>query len=375
TSNGGASSSFALTRTNNGGVTSSFALTRTSNGGRSGGKDGVTLLWDLVKGRDCICLIFGGIIYALCFSPNRVFDLPSESNASNSSVCVSFSKFYLQKLCAEWAIVEMQGVVEVQPSFQDRLQNLEIGRLCHSSFQVKGIILSFVGYHECGSRMSLKKPLLVLKKKRDGDPSKLDEPTSSRVELEVIGIIRHRILFKTRPKALISNRRNDKKSDSRVSSGFFASTVNGRLPNIYGDSSNGHHNVVLLVSKDPENFREIAFRKFGELLKEESEVNEGVLVRDVGKEVKTVGQAFCAALQDEFSEYYKLLAVLEAQSMNHIRMVSEVVSSGNYLSLRRLSIWFAEPTVKMRLMAVLVDRSTITNEGKGWTDEFHCPVT
>ncbi|KAF9604574.1 hypothetical protein IFM89_008018 [Coptis chinensis] len=35
------------------------------------GKDGVTLLWDLVKGRDCICLIFGGIIYALCFSPNR----------------------------------------------------------------------------------------------------------------------------------------------------------------------------------------------------------------------------------------------------------------------------------------------------------------
>ncbi|KAF9617538.1 hypothetical protein IFM89_037350 [Coptis chinensis] len=99
----------------------------------------------------------------------------------------------------------MQGVVEVQPSFQDRLQNLEIGRLCRSSFQ--GNYTFTVGYHELsGSRMSLKKPLLVLKKKRDGDPSKLDEPTSSRVELEVIGIIRHRILFKTRPKALISSK-------------------------------------------------------------------------------------------------------------------------------------------------------------------------
>ncbi|KAF9597245.1 hypothetical protein IFM89_016386 [Coptis chinensis] len=182
---------------------------------------------------------------------------------------------------------------------------------------------------------------------------------------------------------------------------------------------------VLLVSKDPENFREIAFREFGGLLKEESEVNEGVLVRDVlyacqgidgkcvkfdksldgyvvldsvkvpratrimvrklcelgwlfkkvkgyvsesmdkfpAEEVGTVGQAFCAALQDELSEYYKLLAVLEAQSMNPIPMVSEVVSSGNYLSLRRLSVWFAEPTVKMRLMAVLVDSCKVMKGG------------
>lgn len=35
--------------------------------------------------------------------------------------------------CHEWAIIELQGVVEVQPGFQDQLQNLEIGRLCRSS--------------------------------------------------------------------------------------------------------------------------------------------------------------------------------------------------------------------------------------------------
>ncbi|XWS66468.1 hypothetical protein CRYUN_Cryun05aG0202200 [Craigia yunnanensis] len=187
----------------------------------------------------------------------------------------------------------------------------------------------------------------------------------------------------------------------------------------------GWKNGILLVSKDPENLREISFREFGNLVKEENEVSEEVLVRDVlyacqgidGKYVKfdcnlagyalsdlvkipratriivrklcevgwlfrkvkgyisesmdlfpaedvgTVGQAFCAALQDELSEYYKLLAVLEAQSMNPIPLVSKNASSGNYLSLRRLSVWFAEPMVKMRLMAVLVDKCKVLRGG------------
>ncbi|KZV37926.1 gamma-tubulin complex component 3 [Dorcoceras hygrometricum] len=73
------------------------------------------------------------------------------------------------------------------------------------------------------------------------------------------------------------------------------------------------------------------------------------------EDIGTVGQAFCAALQDELSVYYKLLVVLEGQSMNPIPLVSENACSGNYLSLRRLSVWFAEPMVKMGLMAVLVD--------------------
>lgn len=182
---------------------------------------------------------------------------------------------------------------------------------------------------------------------------------------------------------------------------------------------------ILLVSKDPENIRDMAYREFVDLIKEENEVSEVVLVRDVlyacqgidGKYVKfdekadayvipefikvtratrtmvqklcelgwlfrkvkgyitesmdrfpaedvgTVGQAFCAALQDEFSDYYKLLAVLEAQAMNPIPLVSENVKSGNYLSLRRLSVWFTEPMVKMRLMAVLVDSCKILKGG------------
>ncbi|KAG0491432.1 hypothetical protein HPP92_004830 [Vanilla planifolia] len=37
----------------------------------SGGKDGVTLLWDLSEGKKLYSLDAGAIIYALCFSPNR----------------------------------------------------------------------------------------------------------------------------------------------------------------------------------------------------------------------------------------------------------------------------------------------------------------
>ncbi|KAM7265131.1 hypothetical protein ACFE04_002814 [Oxalis oulophora] len=187
----------------------------------------------------------------------------------------------------------------------------------------------------------------------------------------------------------------------------------------------GWSNGVLLVSKDPENLRQIAFREFANLVKEENEVSEEVLVRDVlyasqgidgryvkfdaiadgyilldsiklprairvmvmklcelgwlfrkvkgyisesmdrlpAEDVGTVGQAFCAALQDELSDYYKLLAVLEAQAMNPIPLVSDTASSGNYLSLRRLSVWFAEPLVKMRLMAVLVDKCKVLKGG------------
>ncbi|MQL85494.1 hypothetical protein Taro_018021 [Colocasia esculenta] len=174
---------------------------------------------------------------------------------------------------------------------------------------------------------------------------------------------------------------------------------------------------VLIVSKDPDNIREIALREYADLVRKDTAVAESALVKDVlyavqgidgryvkydkvmdgydlpdsvrvptsirtvvrklcelgwlfrkvkgyisqcmdgfpAEDVGTIGQAFCAALQDELSEYYKLLAVLESQSSNPIPLVSETGPPGNYLSLRRLLVWFAEPTVRMRLMAVLVD--------------------
>ncbi|CAN1267300.1 Chromosome transmission fidelity protein 8 homolog [Linum perenne] len=97
--------------------------------------------------------------------------------------------------CPEWAIVELQGVVEVQPAFEDKIQNLEIGRLCRPSDDDKYTLT--IGYHELsGTKVALKKPLAVLKKVKPIEIGK--------VELDVVGIIRSKILFKTRPKALIS---------------------------------------------------------------------------------------------------------------------------------------------------------------------------
>ncbi|XP_022929119.1 putative uncharacterized protein DDB_G0287975 [Cucurbita moschata] len=118
--------------------------------------------------------------------------------------------------CLEWAVVELQGIVEAQPSFEDRLQTLEIGVLCRPSAQE--VYTFTVGYHElAGSKVPLKKPLLVLKKKKCVDEDQSGDTKSATAELEVIGIIRQRILFKTRPKALISKPQPSVKERSRAS--------------------------------------------------------------------------------------------------------------------------------------------------------------
>ncbi|CAN7066375.1 unnamed protein product [Brassica rapa subsp. trilocularis] len=102
--------------------------------------------------------------------------------------------------CSEWTIVELQGVVETQSSFQGSVQNLEIGRLCHSDSSQESYTFT-VGYHELtGSKVTLKKPLLVLKKLQKCT----DGSSEKETELEVAGIIKSKILFKTRPKPLFS---------------------------------------------------------------------------------------------------------------------------------------------------------------------------
>ncbi|KAJ4847451.1 hypothetical protein Tsubulata_046729 [Turnera subulata] len=110
--------------------------------------------------------------------------------------------------CPEWAIIELQGVVEVQPWYEGRpLHNLQIGTLCRPSSQENYTLT--IGYHELtGSKVTLKKPLVVLQKVKPtppGTPNTSNPSSSPQVELDVVGIIRHKILFKTRPKALISS--------------------------------------------------------------------------------------------------------------------------------------------------------------------------
>ncbi|KAL6838996.1 hypothetical protein ACP4OV_031223 [Aristida adscensionis] len=112
--------------------------------------------------------------------------------------------------CPEWAVVELQGVVQPQPSFAGDIRGLHVGRLCSAaaSPSSKAEFTFTVGYHElAGARVTLKKPLLVLRKKKTTTTPQEEEDAAAaaaEVELEVVGVIRHKILFKDRPKALIS---------------------------------------------------------------------------------------------------------------------------------------------------------------------------
>uniref|UniRef100_A0A1D1YUA1 Guanine nucleotide-binding protein subunit beta-like protein n=1 Tax=Anthurium amnicola TaxID=1678845 RepID=A0A1D1YUA1_9ARAE len=59
------------TLTGHGGYVNTVAVSPDGSLCASGGKDGVTLLWDLQEGKRLYSLEAGSIIHALCFSPNR----------------------------------------------------------------------------------------------------------------------------------------------------------------------------------------------------------------------------------------------------------------------------------------------------------------
>eukprot|EP00878_Enallax_costatus_P017689 GHUV01018585.1.p1 GENE.GHUV01018585.1~~GHUV01018585.1.p1 ORF type:complete len:688 (+),score=234.63 GHUV01018585.1:858-2921(+) len=71
----------------------------------------------------------------------------------------------------------------------------------------------------------------------------------------------------------------------------------------------------------------------------------------------SVRQALCAALGEEVTDFYRLMAVLEAQlaTPQPTPGADETDVAGSYLSLRRLQLWLAEPMRRMRFLAVLVD--------------------
>ena len=70
--------------------------------------------------------------------------------------------------------------------------------------------------------------------------------------------------------------------------------------------------------------------------------------------VRPKPQSFCAALQQELTEYYRLLAVLEGQhQVGDAGIVGEGASGS--LTLRRLMVWTYDPMMRLRTLAALVD--------------------
>ena len=68
------------------------------------------------------------------------------------------------------------------------------------------------------------------------------------------------------------------------------------------------------------------------------------------KALGLVGQSFCSVIHRELTEYYRLLAVLEAQQN---QLYNDKAIEG--LTLRRLMVWTNDPLVRMKALATLVD--------------------
>nr|XP_054771270.1 gamma-tubulin complex component 3 homolog [Lytechinus pictus]XP_054771271.1 gamma-tubulin complex component 3 homolog [Lytechinus pictus] len=79
--------------------------------------------------------------------------------------------------------------------------------------------------------------------------------------------------------------------------------------------------------------------------------------RNQDKAFGLVGQSLCAALQQELTEYYRLLAVLEAQQLQEQDVGLDEGSPSN-LSLFRLNVWTFDPIHRMKQLAILVDGCT-----------------
>ncbi|KAG2446875.1 hypothetical protein HYH02_008031 [Chlamydomonas schloesseri] len=79
-------------------------------------------------------------------------------------------------------------------------------------------------------------------------------------------------------------------------------------------------------------------------------------VEDSSAEEGAVRQALGAALADELGDFFRLLALLEAQAALPLPTPGDsAAAEDQYLTLRRLLCWLAEPTRRMRLLATVAD--------------------
>ncbi|KAK3813111.1 MAG: Spc98 family-domain-containing protein [Benniella sp.] len=90
--------------------------------------------------------------------------------------------------------------------------------------------------------------------------------------------------------------------------------------------------------------------ELGWLYKTVNEFIEAIVKKQAHGTAGVVSQSFCAALQHELTDYFRLVAVLEA----HIAKDTDNDRS-NGLTLKRLLVWTQESMQRLRLMSVLVE--------------------
>eukprot|EP00897_Mesotaenium_endlicherianum_P005065 jgi/Mesen1/4587/ME000232S03850 len=125
----------------------------------------------------------------------------------------------------EWAIIELQGSLEVQEAAKQHISDLQIGSLKSTS---NGKLCFTVGYHELeGQVVTLKKPLVILTKHVETADVSAPSVSHDKISTQALqlpgvsylarGVIRQKYIFKGRPRALIT-KQEPKTKKSRSSS-------------------------------------------------------------------------------------------------------------------------------------------------------------
>lgn len=101
----------------------------------------------------------------------------------------------------EWAIVELQGDLNMESA--NNATDQYIGDLHYTK---SGSPIFIIGIHVLhGKEVPLSKPLAVLKKKQVVSETSADYSSECNIEYTVNAIVKKKLVFKTRPKPIITN--------------------------------------------------------------------------------------------------------------------------------------------------------------------------